>query len=200
MSTRLLKFLFISTIFLSYSLIQIYGQEANWKGSKNEIDGVVVVKNPKKPMYGVNVFNLDEELSIGEPEGRDEYMFLNLRGLNVDDNGLIYALDTKAGCIKVYDEEAKYKMTLGRKGQGPGEFQFPMEILISPKNELVIKDMNKISYFTMEGEFIRSRNCPLIRFAHFEFDKFSNLYGISIMSSLSFRFIGKNKQNSFLSN
>ena len=38
-------------------------QEPPWKGTIEEIDGVTVVRNPKEPMYGSEVFHLEEELS-----------------------------------------------------------------------------------------------------------------------------------------
>ena len=49
-------------------------QKTEWKGTIEEVDGVTVVKNPKEPMYGEDAISLEEELSIGEAEGREEYM------------------------------------------------------------------------------------------------------------------------------
>ncbi len=47
-------------------LISCQKQKAEWKGTIEEMDGVTIVKNPKEPMYGEDVFSLEEELSIGE--------------------------------------------------------------------------------------------------------------------------------------
>jgi len=43
-----------------------------WKGTIEEKDGVIIVKNPKEPMYQEDVFQLKEEITIGEGEGREE--------------------------------------------------------------------------------------------------------------------------------
>ena len=66
----------ITSIILFFSaftmLFSCGAQKARWKGTIEEVDGVTVVKNPKEPMYGEDVFNLEEELSIGEAEGSEE--------------------------------------------------------------------------------------------------------------------------------
>ena len=79
--------LFITCLFLLVSCNQ---QKTEWKGTIEEKDGVIVVKNPKEPMYTENVFSLEEDLSIGEAYGPEEYIFTNLRNLAVDDRGNIY--------------------------------------------------------------------------------------------------------------
>ena len=49
-----------------------------WKGTIEEVDGVTVVRNPEEPIYTENVFSLEKELSIGEADGPEEYMFSEL--------------------------------------------------------------------------------------------------------------------------
>ena len=68
-------------LFLSFLLVFVSCQkkEAEWKGTIEEMDGVTVIKNPKEPMYGEDVFSLEEELSIGEAEGKEKYMFSPIR-------------------------------------------------------------------------------------------------------------------------
>ncbi len=51
--------LFIPSI-LFFSCSQ---QKSEWEGTIEEVDGVTVVKNPKEPMCGEDVFSLDEEVS-----------------------------------------------------------------------------------------------------------------------------------------
>lgn len=92
--------LFLSALII---LVSCQKQSAEWKGTIGEVDGVTVVKNPKEPMYGEDVFNLEEELSIGEAEGREEYMFSSIRSMVVDEAGRIYVLDRKEPHVKVFD-------------------------------------------------------------------------------------------------
>ena len=121
-----------------------------------EFDGVTVVKNPKEPMYEENVFSLEEELSVGEPEGKEEYVFYRIL-MDVDDYGNMYVLDAAASNIRVFDQEGNYKQTIGRKGQGPGEMLSPRSIQITPQNEIMIYDFGnrRFSFYSLDGEFIR---------------------------------------------
>ena len=41
-------------------LISCEKQKAEWKGTIEEMDGVTIVKNPKEPMYGEDVFSLED--------------------------------------------------------------------------------------------------------------------------------------------
>ena len=60
----------------TYSLILIvvcffliaaaFPQKDKWKGSIEKVNGVVVVKNPKKPIYSNEIVLFNEELSIGK--------------------------------------------------------------------------------------------------------------------------------------
>ena len=62
--------LFFSALMM---LVSCQQQKAKWKGTIKEENGVTIVKNPKKPIYGEDVFSLEEELTIGEVEGREDH-------------------------------------------------------------------------------------------------------------------------------
>ena len=133
-------------------------QKTEWKGTIEKVNGVTVVKNPKEPMYGVDVFSLEEELSIGEAEGREEYMFSQLIDVGVDGEENIYILDFLEAHIKVFNKSGEYLSTIGRRGQGPGEIQRPMNIYITPGNEILINDRGAryLHFITLGGRYIRS--------------------------------------------
>ena len=148
-------FLFISIIF------SCARQKPDWEGTIEEADGVMIVKNPKEPMYSADVFELEEELSIGEAEGAEEYMFVGIRSVVVDTQERIYVSDFNGNVahIKVFDKSGKYMMTLGRKGEGPGEFLYPTYIKITPENELMVYDRFalKLTFFSLEGDYLRTK-------------------------------------------
>ncbi|MCK4825914.1 6-bladed beta-propeller, partial [bacterium] len=146
-------FLSISVLYISYG-----GQKAEWKGNIEKRDVITVIKNPKEPMYDEDVFSLVEELSIGETEGRKNYMFSMIVSIDVDEEGNIYVLDIKETHIKVFNSDGRLIRIIGRKGQGPGEFQRPFTIQITAKNEIVIFDPMplKLLFFSSEGEYKKS--------------------------------------------
>lgn len=133
-------------------------QKAGWKGTIEEEDGVTVVKNPIEPIYSENIFSLEEELCIGEAEGRDEYMFSQIIDVGVDEEENVYILDFKESHIRVFNRSGEYIRTIGRKGQGPGEIQRAINIYITPANEILINDRGAryFHFITLGGKYIRS--------------------------------------------
>lgn len=126
-----------------------------WKGTIEEVDGVTVVRNPEEPIYTENVFSLEKELSIGEADGPEEYMFSELDSVSVDEEERIYILDSKECHIKVFDKNGIYLKTIGRRGQGPGEFEFPTAIQISLDENIIIHDSRSVIYLSLDGDFLK---------------------------------------------
>ena len=101
------------------------------------------------------VFN--EELSIGEVEGDENYMFGSNIGFNTDDEGNFYVMDYDSKRILKYDSEGKYLLSFGREGQGPGEFQSLSVPRFDKDNNLYISDTSgrRISFFDRDGNYLR---------------------------------------------
>jgi hypothetical protein len=131
-------------------------QSTKWMGSIEEVDGVIVVKNPIEPLYTEDALILEEEISIGESEGAEEYMFSQIRRIVVDDNERIYVLDNKESHVKVFDQNGDYLMTIGSKGEGPGELNMPRRISLNAKELMVLEVRRRLSFFTLDGEFLRN--------------------------------------------
>lgn len=136
-------------------LVSFGGQKAEWKGKIEIKNGVKVVKNPKKPMYGEDVFIIEEELSFGDDEEDENYMFSDISHITVDNDGRIYILDRRESHVKLFDQDGKYVRTIGRQGQGPGELNNPIFVYF-PRNELLVTQFERLSFFSPEGEFLRS--------------------------------------------
>jgi len=133
-------------------------QKTEWKGTIEEIDGVTIVKNPKEPIYSEDIFSLEEELTIGEKQGNEENMFSEIIDVGVDDEENICILDFKEAHIKVFNKDGEYLTTIGKRGQGPGEIQRPMNLVITPGGKILVNDRGArfLHYFTLSGEYIRS--------------------------------------------
>jgi len=171
--------LFLSVFMM---LVSCGKQHSEWKGTIKEVDGVTVVKNPKEPIYGEDVFSLEEELSIGEAEGREEYMFSGIRSMAVDDAGRIYVLDRKETHVKVFDRDGTYIRTIGKKGQGPGEFIMPLSVLITHQNELAVNDYrSRLAIFSLEGEFKKNIQIAKVGLSRIDIDSEGNIVGRAIV-------------------
>ena len=136
----------------------------SWKGSIETRDGVTIVKNPREPMDWKSPVLLDKELTIGDPANDKEAELSRPFRLLVDDQGNIYVLDIQDGNIKKYAPDGKFVMTIGRKGQGPGELQGPMSIQMTPEKELLVDCVisSRLVYFTPEGAFLRETHLAKI--------------------------------------
>ncbi len=130
-----------------------------WKGQLKIEDGVTVVENPKEPMYELPILTLSEDLRIGEQENRPEYLFYRINSIAIDQEGNIYVTDEGEKHIKVFDRDGDYLRTIGRPGQGPGEFGRPTEIFITLENELRVIDPSRrqVHFYSTEGLYLESK-------------------------------------------
>jgi hypothetical protein len=131
--------------------------QVKWKGSIVKEGDVTIVKNTKEPLYKTPVLELTEDLSLGGPEAEGDYAFDQVRQVVVDDAGTMYVLDTQASHVKVFDASGTHLRTIGRKGQGPGELEYPMTLsLIRSKGELAVHLQTRgIVFFKTDGTFLR---------------------------------------------
>lgn len=71
---------------------------------------------------------LEEVLAVG---GAEDSSLLQWTGVAADSDGSIYVLDALDCALKKFDESGRLVRRTGRKGQGPGEFQFPFLLALS---------------------------------------------------------------------
>jgi hypothetical protein len=152
--------LFVILFSFSVCLIHLFGtpsrQEQQWKGKIEEEQGVKVVKNPAESLYGEIRLELEEDLSIGKEED-DNYFFLKIRDVNVDAQGNIYVVDMGNYRIQKFDSNGRYLQTIGRQGQGPGEFELPTRLWFDDATGSIFvrSKANAIDLFDPQGNFIK---------------------------------------------
>jgi hypothetical protein len=124
--------------------------------SIQKAEDVVVISNPKTPAHKMRIV-FKEELTIGEVEGDENYMFGSGISFNTDDEGNFYVADSDNHRTQKYDPEGKYLLTIGREGQGPGEFQSLSIPRFDKDNNLYITDGSnrRISLFDKDGQYLK---------------------------------------------
>ena len=95
-------------------------QKSDWQGTIEVVDGITIVKNHNKSLFGSFVFNLEEDLSIGGDPNKDEYYFPRRVSLTVDDEGNLYVIDSGNFRIQKYDFSGKYLLTIGIRSKPQG--------------------------------------------------------------------------------
>jgi len=101
---------------------------------------------------------LKEMLSIGVREGDQNLMFHEPMDLEVDENGNIYVLEKGNYRIQKFDKNGKFIVTIGKKGQGPGEILDSFDIELDNDGNILVFDLGngRVSKFDSNGLFISS--------------------------------------------
>jgi len=99
-----------------------------------------------------------EDLSIGVKTGDPHYMFGGRIFIGVDDAGAIYVSDFDREGIQKYDAAGAFVMTIGRSGQGPGEFERTREPRWDAAGNLYVTDPMKgaIIFFDRSGRYLKT--------------------------------------------
>ena len=172
-----LEYLFVfALIFLILILFNACGeQKSKWQGTAEEVDGVMIVTNPIEPFYGELTFELEEDLRIGNDED-DKYLFYRARSIALDSDENIYVVDSGNYRIQKFDRQGKYLYTVGRKGEGPGEFSQPYGLYIDSQSFLYVREYRRLQVFNESGEFLKV--IPLnVNLVDFAVDTEGNLFG-----------------------
>ena len=155
--TQKIHFLLIFIIVILLAIICLPKETTNSEyTSIQKSEDVVVISNPKTPAHNMRIV-FKEELSIGEFEGDENYMFGGGINFNTDDEGNFYVVDSDNHRIQKYNPEGKYLLTIGREGQGPGEFRGFSLPRFDKDNHLYITDGSnrRISFFDKDGQYLK---------------------------------------------
>jgi hypothetical protein len=149
----------LSLLLIVAAAASSFGQPP-WKGAIVKEGEVTIVKNPKEPICKTPVLELKEDLSIGGPDAQGDYAFGQARQIVVDDAGAMYVLDEQASDVKAYDASGRYLRTIGRKGQGPGELEYPMTLSLNrAAGELAVQLQTRgIVVFKTDGTYLRQQS------------------------------------------
>jgi len=122
------------------------------------IDGIEYVHNVEMPLFPDRTVVFEEELVIKSEDEEGNILLFRPGWYVVDSEGYIYICDLQDLRIKVFDPEGHLTRSIGRKGDGPGEFQNIGEIALLPDDRLLVLDWeaHRISLFDTEAKFTNS--------------------------------------------
>jgi len=107
------------------------------KASVEVIDGVEYVHNTDTPLHPDKSVTFEGELSIG---GEEYEMLSQPARFIVDQKENIYVSDYQDQAIKGFDPNGKFIRSIGRKGEGPGEFSYLGSQTFLPDGKLLAMD------------------------------------------------------------
>ncbi len=124
------------------------------------VDGVRVVHNKKGGVWGDDPkVALEPVRTIGDVDTDDENLaFSSPLDMAVDAAGNIFILDGGNQRIQVFGPEGRYVRTIGRRGQGPGEFESLSSICIDRQGNFHVLDsaQRRIQVFTPRWEVLKT--------------------------------------------
>ena len=112
------------------------------------------------------------ESELGEP-----------RSIAVDEWGRVYVVDDKPAVIKLFAPDGRFIRTIGREGEGPGEFRVGF---IAVRGEyLVLHDprVARTSVFDTSGAFLRSWHSSCCYWSNIGVDRANRIYVPSMSNS-----------------
>jgi hypothetical protein len=147
----------ISILSLGIILISCAQNKADWKGAIENSNGVTFIKNPRQGLWdakGRAAVRIVQERQIGKSDGQEEYLFVYISDVAVNGKGELYIADRQLNEVRKFDQEGRYLLAIGRKGQGPGEFQSISTIAVNKHDDLIVFDnrIGRISLFSDEGK------------------------------------------------
>lgn len=120
------------------------------------IDGVKFIHN-NAPLWGDEPkIKLEFIRNFGETDSKDEnYWLFKPIDAVYDNNGNVYILENGNNHIKKFSREGEYILTIGKKGRGPGEIGYPIEVELLNDTVLVVSDIgnSRIHFFQLEVSF-----------------------------------------------
>ncbi len=94
--------------------------------------------------------NFEELYRIGSLDGQDWEQFGNVSSVAFDGAGRLYVLDSQVSQIFLVDTGGTLIRTIGREGDGPGEFRSVRGMVAMDDGRLVVRDLGHRAYHVFD--------------------------------------------------
>jgi hypothetical protein len=157
---RFKLFLLIIILIFFYFCDKKDGDTLKWQGSIEKKGEITIVHNPGEPLFKDFKLDLEEQFTLGYQED-ENYIFYHACDIALDSKENLYILDSGNYRIQVFNPLGKYVKTIGRRGQGPGEFPaFSYTFDITENDDIYVLFKRRIDKLNSQGKFEKSINIP----------------------------------------
>ncbi len=135
---------------------------ADWQGEETSLDGVLHVKNPAAPLEEAVTLEPTEVWRLGGESEADDEIFGRVENVLVDEAGDVYILDIQLNEIRVFSGDGEYLRTLGRAGEGPGEFRNGITQFLLPGGRIGVMQVmpTRVALMSRDGEALSDLSLP----------------------------------------
>ena len=123
--------------------------------------GVRIVTSDPATLTEVCTLSEVPIFSVGDDESDDTQWFSSVRGVGRLADGSVAVADRTSAEVRIFAQDGRHLRSMGRHGEGPGEFQDPFVLWVLPGDTIWVGDYRPYRFvvFTAEGEWVR--NVPL---------------------------------------
>ena len=132
-------------------------------------DGIRLVSNPIQPRDGVQKPKYTQEWSIGGENDTQSDLINRPYEISLGKDGSVYVLDWGDTCLRQFDAKGKFVRQIGRKGQGPGEYDVPAYFDLDAADNIFLADGRSLRVTRFDkagkpvGQFRLEKYCTQIR-------------------------------------
>lgn len=92
--------------------------------------------------------------SIGVELGDSNYVLGAVGRLCFGPEGNIYAFDLVRGSVMVYTPRGEFVRSISRRGEGPGEIVFPLDMTVLNDGSVMITALGGVHEYSSEGDYV----------------------------------------------
>ena len=141
--------------FLYLLIVLLFVFSDNFSQKIETVDNVRLIHNEKEGIWGSDPkVELRLVRTIGDIDVEDENLaFRSPRDIVLDSTGNMYILDAGNSRIQKLSPEGNFISSIGSRGQGPGDFNFPCSVEMDANDNLYVFDAGnrRIQIFTSDG-------------------------------------------------
>ena len=108
---------------------------------------------PSSALAGVDP---PEFMFLWGSNGGGQGQFSGPHGIEVDDEGNVYVVDTGNNRVQKFNSDGEFLLTWGSFGAGDGQFNHPHGVGIGPNGHIFVSETgnNRVQKFTTDGVFV----------------------------------------------
>lgn len=99
---------------------------------------------------------------IGSLAGAGPDQFGQIEAVEVGADGTVFVLDGGNHELRIFDRAGRHRRSVGRQGEGPGEFRSPVGLAWSPAGDLWVIDPKnqRATTYTVSGDLLETHALP----------------------------------------
>lgn len=135
---------------------------STWMAEHERRGNTTVVRTVSGSVWG-DTMHLVPEVAIGVLDGPPEEVLGVVISLDVDTAGQLLVLDAQALEVRIYSENGEHRLSFGRRGGGPGEFQGADQLRATADGRIIVRDQpaQRFSVFSGAGEYLGGWRWPV---------------------------------------